>query len=74
MKIIHQNGYTRDELQQFRPVVYRNLIDSANAIITAMRKLGVDPQEPANRVRVRPSHKLVYIPHSSTPRTRLQLV
>lgn len=49
MKIIHQNGYTRDELMQFRPVVYRNLIDSANAIITAMRKLGVDPQEPANR-------------------------
>ncbi|KZV98283.1 guanine nucleotide binding protein, alpha subunit, partial [Exidia glandulosa HHB12029] len=49
MKIIHQNGYTRDELMHFRPVVYRNLVDSANAIITAMRKLGVDPKEPANR-------------------------
>lgn len=34
---------------QFRPTVYRNLLDSANSIITAMRKLGVDPAEPANR-------------------------
>ena len=50
MKIIHQNGYTRDELLVFRIVVWKNLIDSAQAILLAMRKIGVDPVDPANRV------------------------
>ncbi|KAL7417404.1 G protein alpha subunit [Mrakia frigida] len=50
MKIIHQNGYTKDELLQFRLIVYKNLVDSAQAVVMACRKLGVDPEEPANRV------------------------
>ena len=50
MKIIHQNGYTHDELLVFRLVVYRNLIESAQAIVRQMRKMGVDPTIPANRV------------------------
>jgi len=49
MKIIHQNGYTRDELLVFRLVVYDNLIESAQAIVKQMRKMGVDPEIPANR-------------------------
>ena len=51
MKIIHQNGYTRDELLVFRLVVYDNLIESAQAIVKQMRKMGIDPEVPANRVR-----------------------
>ena len=51
MKIIHQNGYTRDELLVFRLVVYDNLIESAQAIVKQMRKMGVDPEVPENRVR-----------------------
>ena len=50
MKIIHQNGYTHDELCTYRVIVYRNLLESAQAIVLAMRKLGVDPVLPANRV------------------------
>ncbi|KAH8110409.1 G-protein alpha subunit [Phellopilus nigrolimitatus] len=50
MKIIHQNGYTRDELASYRLTVYRNLLESAQAIVLAMRKLSVDPVLPANRV------------------------
>ena len=50
MKIIHKNGYTRDKLMEFRLVVYKNLLESAQAIVNAMRKLGVDAQLPTNRV------------------------
>lgn len=50
MKIIHQNGYSRDELINFRSVIHKNLLDSAQAIILACRKLGVDPEDPTNRV------------------------
>ena len=50
MKICYQNGYTHDELCTYRVIVYRNLLESAQAIVLAMRKLGVDPVLPANRV------------------------
>ena len=49
MKIIHQNGYTRDELLVYRTTIYRNLLESAQAIVLAMRKIGVDPVLPPNR-------------------------
>jgi guanine nucleotide-binding protein G(i) subunit alpha len=51
MKIIHQNGFTRDELLSYRNIIYKNLVDSAQAIILQMRKLQVDCEVPANRVR-----------------------
>ncbi|KAG9041835.1 Guanine nucleotide-binding protein alpha-2 subunit [Tulasnella sp. UAMH 9824] len=49
MKIIHQNGYTPDELAVFRLVVYKNLVDSAKDIVLAMKKIGVDCVEGINR-------------------------
>jgi guanine nucleotide-binding protein subunit alpha len=51
MKILHQNGYTLAELQKWRPIVNKNLVDSAQAIVLAMRTLNVDPENGANRVR-----------------------
>jgi hypothetical protein len=50
MKIIHQNGFTREELLTYRPIIYKNVLDSAQAIVLAMRKIGVDCVVPANRV------------------------
>ncbi|ELU42003.1 putative G-protein alpha subunit [Rhizoctonia solani AG-1 IA] len=47
MKIIHQNGYTREELMVYRYTIYKNLVESA--IVSAMGKIGVDPVEPINR-------------------------
>ncbi|CAO0790773.1 unnamed protein product [Mucor circinelloides] len=38
MKIIHQNGYTKDELMNWRVTVYRNLIQSAQAIVNALNQ------------------------------------
>lgn len=49
MKIIHQNGYSNAELLSFRATIFRNLVDSAQDIVLAMRKLGVDPKLPENR-------------------------
>lgn len=49
MKIIHQNGYSNAELHSFRATIFRNLVDSAQDVVLAMRKLGVDPKLPENR-------------------------
>jgi hypothetical protein len=52
MKIIHQNGFSRDELLSYRNIIYKNVLDSAQDIVMAMRKIGVDCQLPENRVRL----------------------
>ncbi len=50
MKIIHQNGFSREELLEYRLPVYQNVVESVQAIGNAMRKLCVDPTLPVNRV------------------------
>ncbi|XKL65710.1 hypothetical protein PGB90_009130 [Kerria lacca] len=42
MKIIHETGYSKEECEQYRPVVYSNTIQSLMAIIRAMGQLGID--------------------------------
>ena len=49
MKIIHQNGYSVDELALYRHTIYKNLIDCAKALIGAMRQFEVEVQEPQNK-------------------------
>lgn len=58
MKIIHQNGFTKDELLTFRSTIYRNTLDSAQAIILQMRKMNVECITPANRVSHLPNSTL----------------
>lgn len=48
MKIIHQNGYTRDELALYRLTIYKNVIDCAKALISAMRQFDIEPRNPQN--------------------------
>lgn len=50
MKIIHQNGYSQSELMQYRLTVIKNLVDSAQAVVLAMRKLMLEPHLVENRV------------------------
>ncbi|KAI8076377.1 guanine nucleotide binding protein, alpha subunit [Gilbertella persicaria] len=38
MKIIHQNGYTTEELKSWRVTVFRNIIQSAQTIVNALRQ------------------------------------
>jgi len=42
MKIIHETGYTSEECEQYRPVVYSNTIQSLMAIIRAMGQLRIE--------------------------------
>ncbi|KAG2352973.1 hypothetical protein BDR07DRAFT_1311753 [Suillus spraguei] len=49
MKIIHQNGFTKNELITFRPTIYRNTLDSAQAIVLQMRNMNVECVMPANQ-------------------------
>lgn len=42
MKIIHEAGYTKEECEQYRPVVYSNTIQSLMTIIRSMGQLRVD--------------------------------
>ena len=50
MKIIHQNGYTVEELAQYRLTVYKNLVDCAKALIDAMRQCDIFPEFDQNKV------------------------
>lgn len=52
MKIIHQNGYNKDELLLYRLTVIKNLVDSAQAIVLALRKFKMEPEMPENRENV----------------------
>ena len=43
MKIIHQNGYSVEELTMYRLTVYKNLLDCAKALIQAYHHFEVEP-------------------------------
>jgi len=48
MKIIHQNGYTTEELQMYRLTIYKNVLDCAKALVGAMRQFDIEPELPGN--------------------------
>jgi guanine nucleotide-binding protein G(i) subunit alpha len=52
MKIINQNGYSKDELRSWRVIVYRNLIESAQTLIQAMTDLGLSFDNSSNNVTI----------------------
>ncbi|KAI5779301.1 guanine nucleotide binding protein, alpha subunit [Geopyxis carbonaria] len=49
MKIIHQNGYTVDELAMYRLTIYKNLVDCAKALVTALRQFDIEPETLVNK-------------------------
>uniref|UniRef100_A0A673AVM7 Guanine nucleotide binding protein (G protein), alpha activating activity polypeptide O, a n=1 Tax=Sphaeramia orbicularis TaxID=375764 RepID=A0A673AVM7_9TELE len=42
MKIIHEDGFSGDDVKQYKPVVYSNTIQSLAAILRAMDSLGIE--------------------------------
>ncbi|KAI7880854.1 G-protein alpha subunit [Lichtheimia hyalospora FSU 10163] len=48
MKIIHQNGYSTDELETWRPTVYKNLIECAQVLVNGLEKFDYKFQEEKN--------------------------
>ncbi|KAF2668207.1 guanine nucleotide binding protein, alpha subunit [Microthyrium microscopicum] len=49
MKIIHQNGYSPDELSMYRLTIYKNVLDCAKSLISAMRQFEIEPEIDANK-------------------------
>lgn len=43
MKIIHLKGYSQEELANYRPTVYKNLLECAKALVGAMRQFDIEP-------------------------------
>ncbi|KAK7445058.1 Guanine nucleotide-binding protein alpha-2 subunit [Stygiomarasmius scandens] len=44
-------GFSEEERKAYRPIICRNVLDSAHAVIIAMRKIGMDCESDSNRVR-----------------------
>jgi len=51
MKILHQDGFNQTELLTNRQVIYRNLIDSAKALVQFLKEFEILPANPENLVR-----------------------
>ncbi|CAZ82187.1 unnamed protein product [Tuber melanosporum] len=49
MKIIHQNGYSVEELAMYRLTIYKNLVDCAKALVGALRQFDIEPDTTTNR-------------------------
>ncbi|KAK4189283.1 guanine nucleotide binding protein, alpha subunit [Podospora australis] len=43
MKIIHLKGYSPEELRNYRPTVFKNLLECAKSVANAMRQFDIDP-------------------------------
>lgn len=39
MKILHQNGFSKEELYEYKPFVYKNVLDCIKNVITAIQEL-----------------------------------
>lgn len=59
MKIIHKGGFTKADLAEFKPIIYRNIIESARTVILHMRKRGLQPSEISNLVSNK-AHRLFW--------------
>jgi guanine nucleotide-binding protein subunit alpha len=64
MKIIHQSGFTQEELASYRPIVYKNVVDSAQSLVNAMSLLGKEWVNPQNKVR---SSFFPFYPRTTSP-------
>ena len=61
MKIIYQDGFSDSELADYRPVVYENVLDSAQRVLIYMKKNGLECVEYLNGVRYKfscPFHRI----------------
>lgn len=47
MKIIHQNGYSQDDLLMYKTTIYKNLLDCAKIIVNALDQFGIDLNTPS---------------------------
>ena len=51
MKIIHENGYGREERIEFRPTIWKDLLETSRNIIQSLQTLHAEPATPSSEVR-----------------------
>ena len=51
LEMMYQNGYTPEQRMRYRNIIRRNLLESIQCILVAMRGLGLDCLAPENRPR-----------------------
>lgn len=61
-RIIHEDGFSGDDVKQYKPVVYSNTIQSLAAIVRAMDTLGLEYGDKERKV----SKLELILPHSQT--------
>jgi guanine nucleotide-binding protein subunit alpha len=52
MKLIHDSGYSQEELESFKEVIFSNTIQSMRVILEAMEVLGIQLKDSGNRTHV----------------------
>uniref|UniRef100_A0A8C7IIB6 Guanine nucleotide binding protein (G protein), alpha activating activity polypeptide O, a n=1 Tax=Oncorhynchus kisutch TaxID=8019 RepID=A0A8C7IIB6_ONCKI len=60
MKIIHEDGFSGDDVKQYKPVVYSNTIQSLAAIVRAMDTLGLEYGDKERKVWPGDYHRCRY--------------
>lgn len=50
MKLIHDGGYTQDERDSFKEVIFSNTIQSMRVTLEAMKMLDIQFQNPTNEI------------------------
>lgn len=53
-RIIHEDGFSGDDVKQYKPVVYSNTIQSLAAIVRAMDTLGLEYGDKERKVSTHP--------------------
>lgn len=56
VRIIHEDGFSGDDVKQYKPVVYSNTIQSLAAIVRAMDTLGLEYGDKERKVSTQPPH------------------
>uniref|UniRef100_A0A452T1U3 Guanine nucleotide-binding protein G(o) subunit alpha-like n=1 Tax=Ursus maritimus TaxID=29073 RepID=A0A452T1U3_URSMA len=56
MKIIHEDGFSGEDVKQYKPVVYSNTIQSLAAIVRAMDTLGIEYGDKERKPHLLPGH------------------
>jgi guanine nucleotide-binding protein subunit alpha len=49
MKLIHDGGYSRDEREAFKEIIFSNTVQSMRVIIEAMNNMGISYEQSHNR-------------------------
>ena len=62
MRIIYQDGFSRDAKMQYRESIYSNLLESAQVVAAALQKFDVQPIDPSNVVNFSgPSNLMLFL-------------